>query len=366
MNEATLDRQIASIESATPRAWPGWLVCFVAALALYAATANRGPQWQDSGDHILRVVTRESGNPLGLALIHPLHHWLCRFAAALNLFEPAFAVTLVSALAAAFAVANVYGCVLSLTADRLGPAFAAISVAIANTFWKLATVTEVNTLTAALLSAECWCLIAFIKSRPIDNLPSWLRGGACPGRVPSWLGPGASPSPFKGEGRGEGMWTSAIAFLGMFLFNGLGLANHNLALLTTPVLAAVALMALGSRRIAWPHLLLAAAAWLIGSLPYTGLVVSEAMRSGDLRATVHSALFGNSYEKDVLNASISGSRLLINVAFIALNFPNLLLPAAVYGVFTARRVGITSLARRALLAALILHALFALRYSVPD
>jgi hypothetical protein len=361
MNEATVDRQIASTESETARAWPGWLACFVVALALYAATANRGPQWQDSGDHILRVVTGESGNPLGLALIHPLHHWLCRFAAALNLLEPAFAVTLVSALAAAFAVANVYGCVLTLTSDRLVAAFAAISLAIANTFWKLATVTEVNTLTAALLSAECWCLIAFIKSRPIDNrqptidnLPSWLRGGACPGRagVPSWLR-FASPSCFS-------------AFLGMFLFNGLGLANHNLALLTTPLLAVVALIALRNRWVSARQLSLAAAVWSIGSLPYTGLVLSEAIRSGDLPATIQSALFGNINKKDVLSASISGSRLLMNVAFISLNFPNLLLPAAVFGFFAARRIGVAPLARRALLAALILHALFALRYPVAD
>ncbi len=362
MNEATVDRQIASTESATARAWTGWFACFVVALALYAATANRGPQWQDSGDHILRVVTGESGNPLGLALIHPLHHWLCRFA-----------VTLISSLAAAFAVANIYGCVVTLTSDRLVAAFAAISLAIANTFWKLATVTEVNTLTAALLSAECWCLIAFITSRPIDNrqstidnLPSWLRGGACPGRagVPSWLAPGASPS--QGEGRGEGTCTSAIAFLGMFLFNGLGLANHNLALLTTPLLAVVALIALRNRWVSARRLFLAAAVWSIGSLPYTGLVLSEAMRSGDLPATVQSALFGNIYKKDVLNAPISGLRMLMNVAFIALNFPNLLLPAALFGFFAARRIGVAPLARRALLAALLIHAAFALRYSVAD
>ena len=356
MNEATVDRQLARTESATARTGSGWLVCFAAALSLYALTANRGPQWQDSGDHILRIVTGESINPLGLALTHPLHHWLCRFAAALNLLEPAFAVTLISSLAAAFAVANVYGCVLTLTSDRLVAVLAAISLAIANTFWKLATVTEVIALTAALLSAECWCLIVLMSraaAGPRSALCADARGLA---RSNCSITQSSNPQDRS----------YPCAFLGLFFFNGLGLANHNLALLTTPVLAAIALLALYRRWIAWPHLLLAAAAWLIASLPYTGLVLSEALRSGDLRATMHSALFGISYEKDVLNVSISGSRLLINAAFIALNFPNLLLPAAVYGVFTARRFGVPPLTRWALFVALFIHALFALRYSVPD
>ena len=77
---------------------------FAAVLVLYAATANRGIQWQDPGHFILRVVTHEPFNPLGLALSHPLHHWLGRLAAAPGLLEPAFAVTLVSAVAGAVAV----------------------------------------------------------------------------------------------------------------------------------------------------------------------------------------------------------------------------------------------------------------------
>ena len=43
------------------RSWgmgPTWSAVFLAAFAVYAATANRGAQWQDSGYHILRVVNR--------------------------------------------------------------------------------------------------------------------------------------------------------------------------------------------------------------------------------------------------------------------------------------------------------------------
>ncbi len=76
-----------------------WLAVFGVFVILFAATANRGPQWQDSGWHIWRVVTHDISHPLGLALAHPLHHWLGRLAVWFNVVEPCFAVTLVSAIA---------------------------------------------------------------------------------------------------------------------------------------------------------------------------------------------------------------------------------------------------------------------------
>jgi len=355
MNDIAANRLGTGDVPAELRTWPGWLAFFASALLLYTFTANRGPQWQDSGYHILRVVTGESVNPLGLALTHPLHHWLGRFAVAFNLVEPAFAVTLVSAFAAALAVANIYGCVIALTSDRIAAALAALSLAVANTFWQLATITETYTLAGALLSAECWCLASFLtKHSIVDRLP-----------LPGARG-FASSNHQIAKSPNHQFRSCPCAFLGMFFFNGLGLANHNFALLTMPVLAGVAIVALRHRWIAWSHVLLAAVLWLIGSLPYTGLVAAEALRSGELRTTLHSALFGNVYEKSVLNATVTGRRLLINVAFIALNFPNLLLPAAAYGLVAFRRVGVAPILRWALLAALLIHAVFVLRYSVPD
>ena len=69
----------------------GWIALFLAAFLLYAATASRGTQWQDSGYHILRIVTGESFNPLGLTLSHPLHHWLGRLVMIPGILEPCFA-----------------------------------------------------------------------------------------------------------------------------------------------------------------------------------------------------------------------------------------------------------------------------------
>ncbi|MHC4696561.1 MAG: hypothetical protein ACYTFA_07460, partial [Planctomycetota bacterium] len=148
----------------------GWFALFLAAFALYAATASRGAQWQDSGHHILRIVTGESVNPLGLALSHPLHHWLGRLVVVPDILEPCFVITLISSFAAALAVANTFGCVCALTRRRDAALLAAASLALANTFWQMATVVETYTLAAALLSAEIWCLAEYGRSRRAKTL----------------------------------------------------------------------------------------------------------------------------------------------------------------------------------------------------
>ncbi len=302
----------------------GWFICFLSAFALYAMTANRGAQWQDSGYHILRVVTQEPVNPLGLALSHPLHHWIGRFAVALNLVEPCFAVTLVSALAGAIAAANTFGCVFTLTRCLSASALAAASLAVAHTFWQMSTLAESYTLAAALLSAECWCWIGY----GVTRRPHWLIAAA--------------------------------------VGNGLGVSNHPLALLTTPVLVGVALFARRDGVVKGRQLWMGCAVWIVGALPYLVMIFAQWSRTGDLLTTLHSALFGGGYQSDVLNTTVSLRQFMIALGWIALNFPNLLLPAAVYGCVRAARRSVPVLVRRALLAGLSIHAVFVLRYPIVD
>lgn len=317
---SVVDTQQAELQH-TLRGWP---IAFTAALILYALTASRGAQWQDSGHHILRVVTGESLNPLGLALSHPLHHWLSRALVTVGGLEPCLAVTLISSLAAAVTIANVYGCVLTLTRKVAPSALAATSLAVAHTFWRHATIAETYTLTTALLSAECWCIAVYAVRR--DPRQLWLMG----------------------------------------LFNGLGIANHMLASLTTPVIAILILVAWRWHDVKGRHVLIAAALWLVGSLPYSGMVIAELMHADDLAGTLRSAFFGHAYADEVLNVVPSLRLLLISTAFVALSFPNLLLPASLYGMVRATRHGLPPLACRALLAGLILHVCFVARYNIVD
>ncbi len=304
--------------------WPVWFGLFVVFLSLYAPTANRGVQWQDSGTHILRVISGELVNPRGLALSHPLHYWLGRAAIGPGLIEPSFAITLVSSLFGAITAANVFGCVRSLTRSTAAGVFAAVSLGLAHTFWKMSTITEAYTVSTALLSAECWCLAEAGRSR---------RGAA---------------------------------IVALALFNGLGLANHDLALLTTPVVAGVIYVWTRERHGRGRIAAIALGAWILGSLPFTGLVAREMIRTGEIASTLRSALFGNAFAEQVLAIAPGKRQLLIAVAFFALNFPSLLLPLAGRGIWMARQCHIPALVRRGLTASLLLHFLFAVRYPVVD
>jgi len=304
--------------------WLVWLALFACFTILYGLTANRGVQWQDSGFHILRALEGEVVNPLGLALSHPLHHYLARLAIAMGLFPPGFAATLISAVAGALAVANVFGCARALT-GRIGPAlFAGVSLGLANTFWHLATLTESYTLAAALLAAECWCLVEYLKNG---------RHGAL----------------------------VAAGFL-----NGLGVSNHLLALLTTPVVGCVVVHAALRRDVRRRTAIAALVVWLAGAALYGALVGGEILASGEVFRTLRSALFGHTYADEVLNLRLISQGTWISLGFVVLSFPNALLPAAAMGMVSDRRRAGMRSARRALTAGVVLHALFVLRYPVPD
>lgn len=321
----------------TKSSW-GLVVC--AALVLYAATASRTIQWQDYGQFVLRIIDGELFNELGLALAHPLHFWLGRAAAGLLPVEPAWAVAWVSALAGAVTVANVFGAARALVGSA-GPALAAAGLLmVANTFWRMSSMPECYTVTTALLSAELWCMVLYFRDRH--------------------AGPGASSGPASAAPR----W-----LIGMMLFNGLGLANHNMAMLTLPVSGLVLLGAWRRGDVGWRGFAVAMSAWFIGALPYLALTAIEAGRTGDPAGAVRSALFGHAYSDNVLNARPGIRQVAISAAFTLLSFPGVALPLAAAGLVVARRW----LAKRAmgglawaLYGALALHALFVLRYNVVD
>ncbi len=316
-----------SIEPSHPvaggAAFPAWLGVALGAFALYAATAGRGVQWQDSSHFMFKIATGDLLGNLGLALTHPLHHWLGRAAVAIAGPQP-YAITLVSSLCGALTVANVFGCVRSLTRRPAAALFAAGSLALAHTFWRLSTITEVYTVGAALLAAVCWSLSSYGRSG--DRRALWL---AC-------------------------------------LLNGLGVANDMQSGLTALVLITVGIQEARERRITLGDFAVATVLWLAGAAPYAALVVNQLVASGDLAGTVRSALFGTMWHNEVLGFGISRRAILVDVGYPLLNFPNLLLPAAVLGMVRARDLGVLPVVRWALFGILGVQSAFALRYDVVD
>ena len=313
----------------------------VAAFLLYALTASRTIQWQDYGQFVLRIVTDELFNELGLALAHPLHFWMGQAAVALLPAEPPYAVALVSALAGAVTVANVFG-VVRTVGGGYGPALAAAGLLlVANTFWRMSTMPECYTVTTALLSAELWCMALYFRGRP---------GG---------------PETHHGAGR-----SSAAGWLVLMMgLNGLGLSNHNMALLTLPATGLVLLYAWRRGDVRLGGGVSALAVWVVGAMPYLVLVVAETVRSGDPAGAVRSALFGNTYTDNVLNPSPALRQIGISAAFTLLSFPGIALPLALLGLAVGRRwlagQGFGGLGW-AWGGALGVHLLFVLRYDVVD
>jgi hypothetical protein len=298
-----------------------WCGAFVAALALYVATADRGPQWQDSGCQQLRIVTGHIENPRGLALVHPLQYFLGRAVIGLPINEPAFAITLVSAVAAAIAIANVAATVFLLTRHVPAALIAPAALMLSHTFWQHATYTESYALVAALLSAEWLLLVAFVQTRRAFLLPL------------------------------------------LALANGLGIANHMLAILATPIDVAFIIWAVRARHVARRPVVVAALLWILGTLPYTLLVLSVAVESGDLTGTLHSALFGH-YAEAVLNTHLGGGALLLTIGFAAYNFPGLTIPLAARA-WTSRARPPTVISGT-LGGELLVYFLFVARYTIVD
>lgn len=304
-----------------PSVW-GWL--FGGFFLLYALTGSGGPDWQDPGFQLLRMVQGQLDHELGLALIHPLQHWLGRFFIFILPFEPARSASLLSGFAAAIAVANVYATIRLLTGREGAAILAACGLGLAHTFWAMATRVESYTLVAALLSAECWMLAAYFRSR--------------------------RPAPL----------------LAAFFFGGLGIANHNLGALTFPILLLVLFFARQRGVVGWRGVLAALGIWLVGTLPYSLIVLSAWIQSGDLVGTIQSALFGTGWQGDVLNASLTGHVLMVSALFTLLSFPNLMLPAALNGLLRGAQSRAPAPALWALGGSLAIHFIFVVRYSIVD
>lgn len=299
------------------------------ALLLYSATASRGVVWQDSGVHQYRIAAGQAENPYGLALSHPLHHWIGRGVAAVVPPEQlGFALNLISAIAGATGIGLIAGLTTALTGVRLAGLIAGLTAGVAHAYWQLSAVTETYTLQVALLAAE-WCLLL-----------RYLRTG-------------------------NGWWLS-----GLFFINGLHVANHLLGLLALATYGVLVIERLARRRLpvaALPALMLG---WVLGALPYLVLIAGHYARNGDLAATLYSALFGagttgGGYRRHVLNVSISSGQLRKFAMILGYNFPSLAGLIALGGI-AASRWRIPAPLWWVLVAQSLLYFAFVARYPIED
>jgi hypothetical protein len=346
------------------KAWPLIAGVFVAFLALYAATAQRGVGWQDSGEFQYRVLVGDYYWHAGLARSHPLYILIARgFAMCFPAADRFYAINLCSGVGMATALAFLAALIWRLTASRRQVMLAVAFLGLSHMAWWMATIAEVYTWSLAALMAELYILSRYLSQR-------------------------------------RGCWLAAL-----FAVNGLHLALHNTAWLSLPVYLlllsgflrgnaghaqrharrfgcgfdresgstelsgasfqdAAALPEADkplATRLGW--LATAVAAWLAGAGPLVVLAVQEAVRTGEGLATLQSLLFGTGYQARVLGLQAPVWRqAAANFALAGVSLLNPCWLLALPGVWRARPVKM----RVPLLALTALHLLFWIRYFVPD
>jgi len=301
-----------------------YVAVLVAAGLLYGLSCAPGALWQDSGLIQYRVWHHDIEGFLGLAISHPLYYLVAIGAKLVPLGAFGHRVNLVSALAAAVAVANVFLLVRLWLGKSFPAVIAAVTLAVSHTFWRHASIAETYTLWTALFSAELVVLLQYTRTRRIG-------------------------------------WLYALALL-----NGLAIAVHMIASIPLLCYAAYVALLLVRKKVRAKPLLVLVLFWVLGALPFVYLIVKNMVASGDVLGTLASAAFGHRWQADVLNTSLSWRIIGENLAFVLLNFPtpNLLLCAV--GLYALHKKGPTSAFRNIILALMVLFFVFAFRYTVSD
>jgi hypothetical protein len=312
------------MSKATTRTTFAYLAIFCAAGAVYGISCAPGALWQDSGLIQIRVWHNDVEGFLGLAISHPLFYLVAIPSKLIPFGSFAHRVNLVSALAAAVAVANLY-LLVRLWAGKDFPAvIAAATLALSHTFWQHASIAETYTLWAALFLGELIVLLQYSRT-----------------------------------GR-----TRYLYALG--LLNGLAVAVHMLGVIPLVCHAVLLGVLVVKGKLRLTHVGIVVLLWTVGALPYEYLIVRRMLYSGEVLATLASAAFGDRWRADVLNTALSWRIVRENLLLLALNFPtpNVLLP--VIGGFALCRMRAVSAFRCVLAALLVLFLLFAFRYTVAD
>jgi hypothetical protein len=280
--------------------------------------------WQDSGLIQYRVWHNDIEGFLGLAISHPLFYILAIGTKYLPLGEFTHRVNLVSAVAAAVAVANMFLFVRLWLGRNLPAIIAAVTLALSHTFWRHASVVETYTLWTALFLAELIMLVQYTRTQRVGYL--------------YWLG----------------------------LLSGLSIAVHMLASIPLLCYAVFIAFLLAKKELRAGELAIIILLCIVGALPYEYLIFKNMIQTGDVAGTLASAVFGERWRGAVLNTSLSMRIVKENCLYILLNFPTpniLLLFVGGLGLF---KVQLHKGLRNIVLALVMLFFLFAFRYTVPD
>ena len=310
---------------------PFYGLLFACFFLLYAATAQRGVSWQDSGEFQYRVLVHDYFWISGIARAHP-----CYIAGA-ELFSHLFpascrfyALNLFSGLGMAIALLLLARILSLLQLKKSTIILAVLTLGLSHMAWWMSTIAEVYTWSIALLMAEVLCLINICNLK--DDKASSL----------------------------------ANAWAALALMNGFHASLHNFAFLNLPVYA-ILFIYLQFRKRFWLNayvLFVSAGFWLMGACLLIILCQVEWNTTQSFVATLKSLLFGSDYEDVVVGMrSINWPLLKMNLALASISLLN---PAWFFVCFAGRTRTQHACFKMALLGLTVIHLLFWVRYFVPD
>jgi hypothetical protein len=293
-------------------------------LVLYTLTCAPTVLWQDSGLFVYRILRNDLQGNLGIALSHPLYIMVGIVAKMIPAGELAWRVNMISAVFGAVAVANLF-LLLRLWLGRVWPAIiGAVTLAVSWTFWQHSVIAEDYTFYAAQLFTELLVLYQYVRTKKVGYL--YLLG----------------------------------------FLNGLSVANHLWGILALACYGIYILFLLAKKQINFKALGLFILLWIVGASPYLYLIIKDIVITGDIAATVSSALFGSGWDSAVLNTGVSSKIIFENIIFIGLNFPTLNFVLLFAGLAVIYKKAPTAAFSNILIGLAVLYFAFAFRYRVPD
>ncbi|MEI6644603.1 MAG: hypothetical protein WCP12_01040 [bacterium] len=306
-------------------------VIFVCFFLLYAATAQRGVSWQDSGEFQYRVLAHDYFWISGIARSHP-----CYIAGAelFSFFFPAscrfYALNLFSGLGMSLALFFLTRILLQLQLKTSTIILAVLTLGLTHMAWWMSTIAEVYTWSLAFLMAELLC-VAHLCATPEQD------SGV---RVQGWI---------------------LLALL-----NGLHASLHNFAFLNLPIYAILFVYLHARKHFLYMArvLLICASTWLLGACLLLGLFVIEWGTTQSFVTTVKSLLFGREFEDVVVGTrAINWPLAKMNLALAGISLFN---PAWVFAGFAGRTHSKYTCFKIVLLGLTAIHVVFWIRYFVPD
>lgn len=299
-------------------------------MLLYAVTAQRGVSWQDSGEFQYRVLSHDYFWISGIARAHPA------YIAGAELFLSFFpvschltALSLFSGLGMSIALLFLARILSHLKLKPSTIFIAVVTLGLSHMAWWMSTVAEVYTWSLAFWLAEILCVVHLCEEEQKASTTLWI-----------WI---------------------LLALL-----NGLHASIHNFAFLNLPVYALLFFYLHWRKNVlrSFILLVLTAFAWFAGASLLIALFQLEWQENQSFIATLQSLLFGREFE-----AVVKGTRT-INWPLAKMNFAlasiSLLNPAWCFVFFAGRTWRKQGVFKIALLGLTAIHALFWIRYFVPD